>query len=81
MINSKHIIVFVCLFGFCLLVSCQKKDNQSQVVDVDELIVCPLLYQGGGSLSDALAFIEVPQDRVERTLSSVSKRGKLPDRQ
>jgi hypothetical protein len=38
-----------------------------------------LLYQGSDSLSEALAFIEVPDDRMESTLSSVSKRGELPD--
>lgn len=79
MSNTKYITTIIYLVAFFLLTGCQRKDDQSQPVGADEQIVCPLLYQGGGTFSDALAFIEVPDDRMEKTLSSVNKRGKLPD--
>ena len=79
MINSRHVVIIICIAGLFLLTGCKKTDNQSQPVGADDQIVCPLLYQGGGSLSDALAFIGVPDDRMESSLSSVNQRGELPD--
>ena len=81
MINSKHIIVFICLFGLLFSADCREKDEQSQPVGSDEQVVCPLLYQGGGSFADALAFIGVQADRMEQSVSSVTKGGKLPNRE
>ena len=78
-IRSKHIVIIICMAGLFLLTGCRKKEDQNQQVDADSRIVSPLLYQGSDSLSEALAFVEVPDDRMESSLSSVGKRGKLPD--
>jgi hypothetical protein len=58
---------------------CERKEQESQPNDAPANIVCPELYQGTDSLADALAFIEVPEDRMESSLASVGKKGRLAE--
>jgi len=71
----------VLVVGFLLGPGCERKKPRSQPSDATADVVCPQLYQRSDSLANALAFIEVPQDRMELSLASVSKRGHLADDQ
>ncbi len=79
--GTGHIRIY--LLAACLLfaLGCQKKGQESPSGDDTADIVCPQLYQGMDSLADALAFIEVPEDRLESSLAFVSRRGQLADSQ
>jgi len=64
---------------FSLLPGCQKKNQENQPTDVNDKIVCPMLYQKSDSFINALTFIDTPDDRTKTSLSFVSKRGKLAE--
>ena len=74
-IHVRLSIVFA--VGLFLAPGCDRKEQESRSSDEATDLVCPQLYQGTDSLADALAFIEVPEDRMEVSLASVCKRGKL----
>ena len=71
------------LLAACLLfaLGCQKKDQESPAGEGAVGVVCPQLCQGTDSLAEALAFIEVPEDRLESSLALVNRRGQLADSQ
>jgi len=57
-----------------LLPGCQRKDPENQPTDVNNNIVCPMLYQGE-SLTEALEFIELPEERMDTSPAFVNKSG------
>lgn len=69
--TTVKIRVCILLTGFLLVQGCEKGNRENDAVD----IVSPRLYQGTDSLDGALAFIEVPEDRMESALRSVSREG------
>ena len=71
----------ILVVGFLLGQGCQRKEQQRQPNDAAADVVCPQLYQSSDSLADALAFIEVPEDRMESSLASVTRRGRLANDQ
>jgi len=77
MIKIGYISATLCVVIFLLLPGCQKKDSQSRPTETGDEIVCPLLYQEDESFVNALKFIEVPEERLETSLSSVRNRGEL----
>ncbi len=80
MIKIRHIAAILCLASLFLLPACQKKNQESKPTDVNEEIVCPMLYQKHDSFINALTFIDTPEDKMETSLSFVSKvGGKLAD--
>lgn len=80
MIKIRYIAAIFCLASLFLLPACQKKNQESKPTDVNEEIVCPMLYQKHDSFINALTFIDTPEDRMETSLSFVSKvGGKLAD--
>jgi len=79
MIKIRYIAAIFCLASLFLLLACQKKNQESKPTDVNEEIVCPMLYQKDDSFINALKFIDSPEDSMDTYLSSVSKRGKLAD--
>lgn len=79
MVKVTHIIPILLLAGFLLLPGCQDNGEEGKLADVNEEIVCPMLYQKSDSFTNALTFIDVPEDRMETSLAFVSKRGKLAD--
>jgi hypothetical protein len=80
MIKTSHVTGILCLTILLLFPGCQRKGQQSQPRDFNDVIVCPMFYQKNDSFINALKFIEVPKDRMDVSLSSVSKRGKLADK-
>jgi hypothetical protein len=60
-----------------LVLGCERKGPGSLPTDATAEIACSSLFQRSDSLADALAFIEVPEDRMAASLVSVSKRGEL----
>jgi hypothetical protein len=72
MVKSVYILVIFCLAALLLLPGCKGKDE-------DE-IVCPMLYQKSGSFADALKFIEMPEDKMETSLSVLKQKWELADR-
>ncbi|MBN1359452.1 MAG: hypothetical protein JW993_02620 [Sedimentisphaerales bacterium] len=81
MTGTVHVRGFLFLAVVLLAPGCAKEDNENQPTDAAGAIICPELYQGSDFLADALAFIEVPQERMESSLRSVSRRGQLADPQ
>lgn len=80
MIKIRHIAAILCVVSFLLLPGCQEKGGQNKSTDANEEIVCPMLYQKHDSFINALTFIDMPEDRMETSLSFVSKAGgKLAD--
>ena len=76
--RAGHISAALCVLIFLLACSgCQRKDSQSRPKESIDEIVCPMLYQESESFVDALKFIEVPEERLEISLSSVKNRGEL----
>ncbi len=75
MIRIGHIAAALCAVIFLLLPGCQRKDRQSRPTETGDEIVCPMLYQESESFVDALEFIEVPEERMETSLSFVRNRG------
>jgi len=75
MIRIGHIAAVLCAVIFLLLPGCQRKDRQSRPAETGDEIVCPMLYQESESFVNALKFIEVPEERMETSLSSVRNRG------
>jgi hypothetical protein len=73
----KWVTVILCTVSISLLSGCQREDGENERTDANEEIVCPMLYQKSDSFTNALTFIEVPEDRMETSLSCVSDRGKL----
>lgn len=79
--TTTHILIGLVAIGLALASGCNKKNHDDPPAATNIDYVCPQLYQGTESLADALAFIEVPDDRMESSLDSVSRRGKLPNAQ
>jgi hypothetical protein len=52
---------------------CENTSPQSPPPDATAAAVCPALYQGSGSIEDAMAFIEVPEDRMKVSITSVRR--------
>jgi len=77
MIRIGHIAASLCAVIFLLLPGCERKNRQSRPSETGDEIVCPMLYQESESFVNALKFIEVPEDRLEISLSSVGNRGEL----
>jgi len=77
MIRIGHIAASLCAVIFLLLPGCKGKDRRSRPKETGDGIVCPMLCQENESFINALKFIEVPEDRLEISLSSVGKRGEL----
>jgi len=77
MIRTGYISATICAVIFLLLPGCQRKDRQSRPTETGDEIVCPMLYQESESFVNALKFIEVPEDRLETSISSVRNRGEL----
>ena len=77
MIRTWYISATLCALIFLFLPGCQRKDRQSRPTGTGDEIVCPMLYQESESFVDAMQFIEVPEDRLEISLSSVRNRGEL----
>ena len=75
----KHACILAVTTGFLFAQGCDKQDHADRPTDAAVEIVCSQLYQGTESLADALAFIEVPEDRMASSLTSVSRRGTLAD--
>lgn len=59
------------------VLGCERKGPGSAPTGATAETTCSSLYQRSDSLADALAFIEVPEDRRAASLASVSKRGEL----
>jgi hypothetical protein len=76
-IGAARVRVSILAAGLLFVLGCEKKDHGSHPTEVGANIVCPQLCQESDSLADALAFIEVPEDRLASSLASVSKRGEL----
>jgi len=77
MIRTGYISATLCTVFFLLLPGCQKKDHQSGLTEAGDGIVCPMLYQESESFVNALKFIEVPEERLSTSISSVGNRGEL----
>jgi len=77
MIRTWYISATLCALIFLFLPGCQRKDRQSRPTETGDEIVCPMLYQEDESFVNALQFIEVPEERLETSLSSVRNRGEL----
>jgi len=74
-------VSIVLVMGFLFGQGCERKEPENQPSDAAPEIVCPQLFQRSDSLADALAFIEVPEDRMESSLVCVRSRGRLADGQ
>lgn len=70
MIKIRHILVILCMAALSFLPGCKSKDE----------IVCPMLYQKSDSFASALKFIEMPEDKLETSLSVLKQKGKLADK-
>jgi len=77
MIRTGHIAAALCAVSVLLLPGCQKKDRQNRPKEAGDQMVCPTLYQESESFVNALKFIEVPEERLETSLSSVINKGEL----
>lgn len=71
---AKQITALFCIVILFSITAC--RNDESQPADVNDNIVCPMLYQGD-SLAEALEFIELPEEDMENRLSSVTKWGEL----
>ena len=79
--SSRVLLIRVSILvtGLLIVTGCERTDPEGQREKDGAEVVFPQFYQGTGSLADALAFIKVPEDRMEASLASVSRRGKLAD--
>ena len=76
---ETYIAVQACLTALLVLPGCRDKGIPVHPTDVNDDIVCPMLYQGD-SLNEALEFIELPEERMDTSPSFIKKRGgKLAD--
>ncbi len=80
-VEMEQLRVLVLIAGLLLVHGCERKDAGCPPAQATAGRPCPLLYQRSDSVGDALAFIEVPEDRRIALLASVSKRGELADPQ
>jgi len=80
MIRLKHITCILGLTVLFLMPGCKAKDAESGRTDANDRVVCPVLYQKADSLADAVAFIEVPKDRMDASINAVAERGQLASR-
>jgi hypothetical protein len=72
MVCLRHILTVLCLAIFSLSAGCKSKSESE--------IVCHMLYQKSDSFTNALKFIEMPEDRIESSLSILKQKGELADR-
>ena len=70
--KRNYTVAILCLVVFLLLPGCKSKD--------EDKIVSPMLYQKSGSFANALKFIEMPEDKMETSLSFLKDKGKLADK-
>jgi len=73
--------VSILAIGLLCAAGCERKDQNNQPREVAVDIACPQLYQDSNSLADAMAFAQVPEDRMESSLASVGRRGQLANAQ
>ena len=78
MICKNNAVIILCA-SFLISSGCEKKDQQRIIKTLlnNKEIICPMLYQKSDSVNNALVFIEVPEDRLESYISSVSETGEL----
>jgi hypothetical protein len=76
-VASVRFRVSVLAAALLFALGCEKKGAGGPPTGAPADTTCLSLYQRSDSLADALAFIEVPGDRLTSSLASVSKRGEL----
>ncbi len=79
-IKIKDIAVIFCLLSTLLLPACRDEDGHSEPVETGDTAY-QMLYQKSDSVTEALKFIETPEDRLVACLSSVRSRGNLANQE